>query len=376
MKKAFRKFMMIFLTFVLCMGIAMTTYATETKEDPITGNGTVYCELSFYLTDDTGGDFKDDIEVTLTDIAVEKTYDYTLTKENSYGSKDIPKLSVLANTTYEVAIKSDNKEYTIVNKDGSEIEKFAATEDGHDLYWKIVEKEAIKESEMKELIIDSGNKEADVAFEKFYEAIKGIENNPDWENFFVKYQLYENMEAEAYVNVVGGTEDEWKAKTLFERFVYYESYVRIAEYMSFGNYERYFSSEDNFYANAISSSYIHIKRYGEVEAEAYKTLMMWQYNYIQENGSPFNFITGLSYLESASVPETEKIQTNSMDDTDISDEDFEKIVQEEEETGIWSELFKILKNNIFSIVIGLVLIAVVVGMIIYRKKYNEDDYDE
>ena len=88
----------------------------------------------------------------------------------------------------------------------------------------------------------------------------------------------------------------------YDRFVYYESYVRIQKYINLGNWEKYFSSKEAFH-NKITSPVVELMNGTEegdttVVSDAYLKLMDWQYDYVQEHKAAFDFITGKDYIES------------------------------------------------------------------------------
>lgn len=87
----------------------------------------------------------------------------------------------------------------------------------------------------------------------------------------------------------------------YDRFVYYESYVRIQKYINLGNWEKYFSSKEAFH-NKITSPVVELMNGTEegdttVVSDAYLKLMDWQYDYVQEHKAAFDFITGKDYIE-------------------------------------------------------------------------------
>ena len=71
----------------------------------------------------------------------------------------------------------------------------------------------------------------------------------------------------------------------YDRFVYYESYVRIQKYINLGNWEKYFSSKEAFH-NKITSPVVELMNGTEkgdstVVSDAYLKLMDWQYDYVR-----------------------------------------------------------------------------------------------
>jgi len=144
-------------------------------------------------------------------------------------------------------------------------------------------------------------KEAAEVYGQFYNAVKHIENNPQWERFYKFYgTLYEDRHADRYVAYTGGTREEWLSKSPFERFIWYETYLHFMHIIYQGNYNFYFGSENNFLNNVCNIMTSALRSYGGMDApeiEAYKEMMLWQYNYFLENGAVYNFITEQNSLE-------------------------------------------------------------------------------
>jgi len=217
-----------------------------------------------------------------------------------------------------------------------------------------------------EIEINTGNEEADTAFQTFYEEIKHMDNNSDWDNLYLVYQVYENTHAEQYAEICNSTVDDWKSKNNFERFIWYETYVRVVVYRNLGDYDRYFSSEKDFLNHTITNAYEYLNKLGDgTEAKAYKTLMLWQYDYILENGVPYNFLTGLNFVESRNTEATEDTQESQEQEQKELEEIQEELL---EETADYVESAKANEGGIFGKVIIIVLCVGVLGIIIYRKK--------
>ena len=152
----------------------------------------------------------------------------------------------------------------------------------------------------------SKNQSADEAFQEFLDKVSFTENDETWNDFATGYLGLFNDEAQSraddFVNVVkNATEEDWFNMNQYDRFVYYESYVRIQKYINLGNWEKYFSSKEAFH-NKITSPIVNLMNGTEgdstVVSDAYLKLMDWQYDYVQEHKAAFDFITGKDYIES------------------------------------------------------------------------------
>lgn len=339
-RKNFLYGMLISLIFLL--GTATTAFADE---ETLTGDEVVPCTVTFSITDVTYS-YEGDIEVLMNDVTGTSNKSYILTKANSYGSGNQPKFTIPAPTTYKITFKGIKEGYQIVNSDNTKITDFPATANGYEFNWKItytderkqeVEKEVesirgsigrgssdsnqtqdnnqnvsntstTQDSEKEESKKSnaSKNQSADEAFQEFLDKVSFTENDETWNDFATGYLGLFNDEAQSraddFVNVVkNATEEDWFNMSQYDRFVYYESYVRIQKYINLGNWEKYFSSKEAFH-NKITSPVVELMNGTEegdttVVSDAYLKLMDWQYDYVQEHKAAFDFITGKDYIE-------------------------------------------------------------------------------
>lgn len=340
-RKNFLYGMLISLIFLL--GTATTAFADE---ETLTGDEVVPCTVTFSVTDVTYS-YEGDIEVLMNDVTGTSNKSYTLTKANSYGSGNQPKFTIPAPTTYKITFKGMKEGYQIVNSDNTKITDFLATANGYEFNWKItytdkqkqeVEKEVESirgsigrgssdsiqtqdnnqnvsntsttqdsEKEESQKTNASKNQSADEAFQEFLDKVSFTENDETWNAFATGYLGLFNDEAQSraddFVNVVkNATEEDWFNMSQYDRFVYYESYVRIQKYINLGNWEKYFSSKEAFH-NKITSPVVELMNGTEkgdstVVSDAYLKLMDWQYDYVQEHKAALDFITGKDYIES------------------------------------------------------------------------------
>lgn len=339
-RKNFLYVMLISLIFLL--GTATIAFADE---ETLAGDEVVPCTVTFSVTDVTYS-YEGDIEVLMNDATGTSNKSYTLTKANSYGSGNQPKFTIPAPTTYKITFKGMKEGYQIVNSDNTKITDFLATANGYEFNWKItytdkqkqeVEKEVESirgsigrgssdstqtqdnnqnvsntsttqdsEKEESQKTNASKNQSADEAFQEFLDKVSFTENDETWNDFATGYLGLFNDEAQSraddFVNVVkNATEEDWFNMSQYDRFVYYESYVRIQKYINLGNWEKYFSSKEAFH-NKITSPIVNLMNGTEgdstVVSDAYLKLMDWQYDYVQEHKAAFDFITGKDYIES------------------------------------------------------------------------------
>ena len=166
--------------------------------------------------------------------------------------------------------------------------------------------------------------DASTVYQDFLDKISFIENDESWEDFLISYTVPVNQDSleEMYsrtVNLDGGKTEEERKKEFrdlssFERFLWIETYCRIANQIKSG-YGSDLNNKDEFWriVDYVSSlaSVVEPNNYEQV-IEAYNALMEWQFAYIQAHNYPFNFINNRSYLEEVSASNaTESVTKNT-----------------------------------------------------------------
>lgn len=398
---------------VLLFGATSTAFADET----LAGDKVVPCTVTFSITDTTYS-YDGDIKVLMNDVTGTSNKSYTLTKANSYGSGKQPKFTVSAPTTYKIVFEGIKDGYQIVNSDDTKITDFPATANGYEFDWKIVytdekEKEVEKESEkIKGTASTTGRKNtsnsnnnqnatsdkndskenndsvesvenlsADEAFQQFLDSVSFIENDDIWNAKGTGYLgiLFSDDArdmAEDFVKVVkNSTEEDYFNMSQYERFIYYESYVRIQKYINLGNWERYFSSKEAF-NQRITSPVVKIMDSTEHNAtgsdshkvsDAYLKLMDWQYNYVQEHKAAFDFITGKDYIESGG--EKADLEQEKKDKEKKQKAEKKELQEAQKEAGIWDDTKNKFAENILIILVILGLTGGI-AYITYQKRKN------
>lgn len=390
MKKCFVTLLSILLIAVM----PLTTYATESGGSEITFE----CNVTFHITDETTNGYPgSSFTAVMTDTTKTVTDSYSFTKGNSWGGNNIPKYTVIAPTTYTVMFEGVEEGYMIVNTlDLSSDISFEAVDGGVvDCYWSIIEAATTEGAngetgtgstilEQEEESYTVSNEGAEEVYKSFLDTVGYIADNEEWYNaLLVNFELFgESTYAKWYAAYVeNGTEEEFLSMSLFDRFVWTESYLVYAWAVNTGDVSTYFGSEENF-ENHITSHITNMiesaPNYEAVE-NAYLTLAKWQYDYVQETGVPYNFISGRSYLEEVGeVPETETQEKT--DEEELAEaakellEDADEATKEEvEERGVWSDTLEALSKNILTIAIIIILCIAVAVVVWKRKRLNISD---
>ena len=171
--------------------------------------------------------------------------------------------------------------------------------------------------------------------------------------------------------------------SLYDRFVWGETYLMFAWAVNTGTFSEYFGSEEVF-ANRITDNLVNRIQNardltnGQQVIDAYLALADWQYNYVKESGVPFNFVNNRSYLEEiGEMPETsEETKTDEEELSEAAEElleDADDKTKEETEKGIWDDTMNALARNIVTVLVFIALVVALVVVIQKRKRLNKDD---
>lgn len=389
MKKLTIRILTLMFAMIYIMGTSTTALATIVATSKAQQAGLGDCRLTFALADETNGIFIDEITITLLNQDTNLEYNYYMTSADYLFGITVGG-NVKQGSTYNIALNYASKgQFIIKNADGTDITNFVADSDTHSFDWVVTSTDTSTDStqvltntssepetpKASEYVADTDNADADAAFNTFMESASKIENNSKFDILFSYYKDMESEYAKRYAEYCGKTEEEYKAFTPFEQFLWYELYVNPIMYTTFGNYDSYFESIGRWHSTVTSLAYGLLSRCGQEQADAYQILMDWQYNYFIETGTMYNFITGKSSVEENKELEVLSPNTKTTDgdstDGDPTDKEIQNLLNEEKkdkDTGIWSDFIQGVKDNAVTVVILLVLAGILVGVIIYRKR--------
>lgn len=239
------------------------------------------------------------------------------------------------------------------------------------------------------------NEEAEKVYREFLSVVSFIETDRTWTqgeyallNWYRKSDTDIKLYGQWYAdNVQGGSLNDYVAMTPFEQFLWTETYTRLANCMNDGwGYDHYFANKNVF--SAKITRIIERRMTGnnaDVVKDAYNKLMDWQYEYITENGVPFNFIRNRSYIdEMQKDPETpgqspdeqppaDTPEPPAGDNDTTVEPDVDVDTKQPEEKGLWGETMEVLAKNSLTILLLLVLGGAVAVLVHKRKSKNMDD---
>jgi hypothetical protein len=149
--------------------------------------------------------------------------------------------------------------------------------------------------------IQTGNSEADQVIRTFLSKTQQMVTERQYSSFLQSYDsIFSSIddviwEAKQYAKVTGNPMEDFLDLTQYEKFVYDYTvidmyYTLLCEY----NPERQLGSKELF-IDHISHDYTYLKELDPQIGEAYRDIMMWQYDYYTENGVPYDFFTGERY---------------------------------------------------------------------------------
>ena len=370
----------------------LTAYATEVETHTESN-----ANVTFYITDETNGEYPGSaFTAIMTDNTGTITDEYTFSAGNSWGNARYPKYTMTAPATYTVKFEGLDSGYKIIDTlTRSDKITFETTMGGSpQVLWSIVKSESGTAEEETEPTIATqaesnsftvSDEGADEVYNAFLEATAFIAEDTAWQsNVLAEYSLFENRYATWYASYVeNGTEKDFLSMSLYDRFVWGETYLMIAWAVNTGTFSEYFRSEEVF-ANRITDNLVNRIQNardltnGQQVIDAYLALADWQYNYVKESGVPFNFVNNRSYLEEiGEMPETsEETKTDEEELSEAAEElleDADDKTKEETEKGIWDDTMNALARNIVTVLVFIALVVALVVVIQKRKRLNKDD---
>lgn len=233
---------------------------------------------------------------------------------------------------------------------------------------------------------DSWYAEAKPAYDKFVELSNTALQSGTWTGLYNQCDLiYRNAFAKAYSDYVHGkTEDDFKALSVENIFIYVETYLRFGDMVTSGgsqfkNYfengqtglNKYFSMVEGLWAGEGKDELV----------EVYENLMQYQIDYYNYYHFPYNFVTDKSYSEETGLTYQPEESVNENGFTESEQAEIDEVTKKEggiakESKETWSPVFKTLLNHWLSL---LLLVIAFVGLVIVRiiiKKKNVDDMSE
>ena len=132
-------------------------------------------------------------------------------------------------------------------------------------------------------------------WEEFYELATAMAADSNNDLFFMAFRAHLNRHGEWFEQFTNGEFADFEAMSYFERFLWVDTYLRMAEAMYNSTY---IENADRFRQFTIGAQITAINRQCEDTAAAYEALMMWQYDYMIAYHSVFNFITDMSHRDS------------------------------------------------------------------------------
>lgn len=370
----------------------LTAYATEAE--PHTESN---ANVTFYITDETNGEYPGSaFTAVMTDNTGTITDECTFSSGNSWGSNRNPIYTMTAPVTYMVKFEGLDSGYEIIDTlTRSDNIAFETTMGGSpQVLWSIVKSEGSTAEEETEATLATqvesnsftvSDEGAEEVYKAFLEATAFIADDTAWQsNVLAEYSLFENRYATWYASYVeNGTEDDFLSMSLYDRFVWGETYLMFAWAVNTGTFSEYFGSEEAF-ANRITDNLVNRIQNardltnGQQVIDAYLALANWQYNYVKESGVPFNFINNRSYLaEIGEIPETSEETKTEEEELSEADEelleDADEKTKEETEKGIWDDTMNALARNIVTILVFIVFVIALFVVIQKRKRLNKDD---
>lgn len=365
------------LALVIMLIAAYIPFTSATEGGP--------CTVTFNLRNESDSVIEDDIYITLISQNTDREYTVTIKAiEYNYG---IPILGTIPQgSVYDVVIEYKSSYtgfYKIVNEDGSDITTFIADKSEAELNWKIIFMGNVQPA------IDTMDEEAPAVWQAFMDCwnTHGMYAGIAEESFL--FDFVEDMKtgfSEHYEKYCGKPREEWMEMTVDEQTLVWLVWILPNQKISaVGAQTLYFKNESDFLNRGLSLAFSVLKYYDEDVSNAYKDLMLWQYDYIIRHGKPYNFVADITERNTeATMPGSEPTESVETAPSLIVPEETQTPTEPEPEKGFWEKTFdpklwsgvgEKLMNNILTIIL-LVASVVALGVVWYiRKKKNIDGED-
>lgn len=156
----------------------------------------------------------------------------------------------------------------------------------------------VTETEEAVAVTDEMRAEADSLWNAFLEKVSVIETDSQYASILKITQDTAEFNAGYYETATGRSKDEYLNMSAYEQFLWYSTYVLPVNGTSASGYSTYLSSVDKWNSNVVGVPYNWFTTYGTQEmADSYRALMEWDYAFLMQTGSVYNFITGQTSAE-------------------------------------------------------------------------------
>lgn len=398
MKVSLKRFISLLLVLVMVLAFNASAFATEMTEDEIYD-----CKITVILSDWTGEYPGDTLNVHFKDVT--GTVDQTV--ELKVG--EMVEFVLPAPATYDFTFENLEEGYEVIDlyTYSPAVTSFDAAGFLKDFSWCIEKAESSQPEETTLPSVDISsimarenvtivNEEAEKVYLEFLEAVSFMANDESYYDGFgstfaqcEKGSLNGDLYCKWYVAYVqGGTEEDFFSMSAFERWLWTNTYTRLA-YASggSGNYNKYYGSKASYKTFIVDAAMNLVQGNNrDVVVDAYEKLMDWQWDYINEHGVPFNFIRNRNYIEEINagdddVTEPQEPQDDTQEPTEGNQgqdaqgdpiEGNETTEPEaEEDKGKWSATITIQADSSLTFVIFAVLLAAVLVIVFIRKSKKQ-----
>jgi hypothetical protein len=223
-----------------------------------------------------------------------------------------------------------------------------------------------------------GQTEAQKVYQEFLDATAVIKTDPRWDGFLSIYRVGKKTDAQRYEAYTSLPAQNYLDLDDYMQYVVCVTFIDLCDSYTSVSRDSYFRSEKDFMQRAC---FVHLKGLQNlpfdttVQQEAYKKIMLWQYNYIQANGEPYCFETGGVLPKEVADPSTVVIPGEAADPavTEEDKEQIEEIKRElEKEIPQDTSVLGMVKKSLPSIIILIVIAAAVLGFFLWKRKKNID----
>lgn len=310
--------------------------------------------ISFSVSTDV--DYTGDIKIILTNISTENQYEYTLKYEDGYKAT----YSIFRGYTYKFDYKLESDEFELI---GYQKEYDFENNSIANCIMKIQKKEVSNDLADNTDFSDMTDEDM---FDLYLETIVPILSDVDSKSFL---QIYKFDKFKQYYMENGGTEEEWENMNELDSFLsYYTCYYPIISLSNSDNQAKFLENLTMTKTNLQNNQIV------DWELVYDATVNMWKYIWkcwiidnrkVDFKKSFTDYMNDKEGIYLEPITDEELLESTLEDKEQNQNISDDKVVEENSENKD-AVVKDILKNNLFSI--SLLLIICIVAMVVYIKK--------
>lgn len=140
--------------------------------------------------------------------------------------------------------------------------------------------------------------EADTLWKNFLDEVSVVETDNKYATILELVGDMAEFQSKYYATATNRDADEYVKMSDYEQLLWYSTYILPVNAATCSDYNTYCGSVAKWDSNVVGNAHHWFEKYGTQEmADAYRALMEWDYSFLMQTGSVYNFITGKTSAE-------------------------------------------------------------------------------